>query len=65
MHVVAAPGMRVPMESDPRTQIDPAPADAVEVPDTSYYRRRIASGELLPAKKARSSAKEPAKGANE
>lgn len=60
MHVVAAPGLRVPMESDPRRQIDPAPAAAIEVPDTSYYRRRIASGELL--KKARPSAKEPAKG---
>lgn len=65
MHVVAAPGLRVPMESDPRAQIDPVPAEAVEVPDTSYYRRRLASGELLLAKKVRSGAKEPAKGVDQ
>lgn len=65
MHVVAAPGLRVPMESDPHKQIDEPPADAVDVPDTSYYRRRLASGELLPAKKPRGSAKETAKGVDE
>jgi len=57
MHVVAAPGLRVPMESDPLKQIGVEP---VEIPDTSYYRRRLATGELLPAKKPRDSAKQPA-----
>jgi len=58
MHVVAAPGHRVPMESDPYIHIDPA--ESVDVPDTSYYRRRIAAGELLPGKKPRNGAKQPA-----
>jgi len=62
MHVVAAQSLLVPMESDPNKQIG---ADPVDVPDTSYYRRRIASGELLPAKKQRGGAKEPAKGVDE
>ncbi|WP_064116768.1 DUF2635 domain-containing protein [Pseudomonas fluorescens] len=60
MHVIAAPGHRVPTETDPYQHIDPAPADSVEVPDTSYYRRRIAAGELLMSKKPRNSAKQPA-----
>jgi hypothetical protein len=60
MHVIAAPGHRVPMELDPRQHIDAAPADSVDVPDTSYYRRRIAANELLRAKKPRGSAKQPA-----
>lgn len=60
MHVIAAPGHRVPMEKDPHQHIEAAPADSVEVPDTSYYRRRIATGELLIGKRSRSSAKQPA-----
>lgn len=62
MLVIAAPGLRVPIELEPQKQIDPAPAEPVEVPDTSYYRRRIAAGELLPARKVRGGAKDPAKG---
>lgn len=58
MHVIAAPGHRVPMESDPYSHIDVT--EPVDVPDTSYYRRRMASGELLPAKKQRNGAKQPA-----
>ncbi|WPN56692.1 hypothetical protein [Pseudomonas sp. P9_31] len=46
MRVVAAPSLRVPMELEVDKHIG---ADAVDVPSTSYYRRRIASGELLPA----------------
>lgn len=61
MHVIAAPGHRVPKEHDPYTYIESAPAEAVEVPDTSYYRRRIANDELLLAKK-RGGAKETAQG---
>jgi hypothetical protein len=48
------------MEKDPHQHIEAAPADSVEVPDTSYYRRRIATGELLIGKRSRSSAKQPA-----
>ncbi|KPA90607.1 hypothetical protein PF66_02668 [Pseudomonas asplenii] len=60
MQVTAALGLTVPMEADPRKQIG---QEVVEVPDTSYYRRRIASGELL---LAQSSAKRTArKGADE
>ncbi|APC16291.1 DUF2635 domain-containing protein [Pseudomonas frederiksbergensis] len=58
MHVLAAPGHQVPMESDPHNHIDPT--ESVDVPDTSYYRRRMAAGELLPAKKPRNGAKQPA-----
>ena len=62
MHVVAAPGHQVPMQDNPFTYIQAAPAEAVEVPDTSYYRRRVAAGELLLVKPPRISAKQPAKG---
>ncbi|WP_448093551.1 DUF2635 domain-containing protein [Pseudomonas lini] len=76
MRVVAAPGLRVPMELEVDKHIG---ADAVDVPNTSYYRRRIASGELvpadpestktlpvesLPAEQTDSGAKKPAKGAD-
>lgn len=47
MRVIAAPGLRVPHEGKARTFIEAAPADSVDVPDTTYYRRRVASGELL------------------
>ncbi|MDG9808575.1 DUF2635 domain-containing protein [Pseudomonas juntendi] len=50
MLVTAAPGHRVPMAEDPRKYIEAAPADSVEVPDNSYYQRRLASGELVKAK---------------
>lgn len=62
MQVIAAPGHRVPMESDPYTYIEAEPAEGVEVPDTSYYRRRVAAGELLPVKSKGSNAKQLAKG---
>jgi len=42
--VIAAPGLRVPREDNPRTYID---SKAVDVPDTTYYRRRLTNGELL------------------
>ncbi len=50
--VKAAPGLRVPMEGMPRRYItDAAP---VTVPDSAFYRRRIADRDLLlvPAKAA-------------
>ncbi len=58
MHVKAAPGHRVPTENDPYTYIEGT--EAVDVPDTSYYRRRVAAQELLTVKKPRASAKQPA-----
>ncbi|NMY85890.1 DUF2635 domain-containing protein [Pseudomonas proteolytica] len=60
MRVIAAPGHRVPMEKDPFKYIEGE--EAVEVPDTSYYRRRLAAEELLvPAKQSPGSAKKAAK----
>ncbi|UJX43258.1 DUF2635 domain-containing protein [Desulfovibrio sp. JY] len=47
MTVRAAPGLRVPMEGMPRRHI--TGDAAVAVPDSAYYRRRIADGDLLPA----------------
>ncbi|QLG90933.1 hypothetical protein HZF02_02730 [Pseudomonas yamanorum] len=70
MRVIAAPGHRVPTEEDPYKYIEEA--KAVDVPDTSYYRRRLATQELLvpkdppppeeplTAKKSRDGAKQPA-----
>lgn len=55
MLVIAAPGHRVPMEGYPRQHIE-AGQDPVEVLNTSYYRRRIAAGELQ-LSKGRSTAK--------
>lgn len=46
MRVTAAEGLQVPYETEPRKHITHNPAEPVVVPDTSYYRRRVASGEL-------------------
>ncbi|WNJ87115.1 hypothetical protein [Pseudomonas canadensis] len=60
MRVIAAPGHRVPMEKDPFKYIEGN--EGVEVPDTSYYRRRLAAEELLvPEKQSRPGAKQVAK----
>ena len=45
-HVKPAPGMKVRFEDPSRGYI---PADGVEVPLTSYYRRRKRDGDLLAA----------------
>ena len=63
MRVKAAPGHRVPMQEDPHQHI--GETEAIEVADTSYYRRRLAAGELLTAKKPRGGAKQPAQEAAE
>ena len=68
MHVIAAPGHRVPTEKDPYKYIEET--KAVDVPDTSYYRRRLASGELLvpeepPVLQDLPSVKKPRSGANQ
>jgi len=60
MYVIAAPGHRVPMQGSAHEHIEPAPAEPVEVPDTSYYRRRIAAGELLRVRAKRTGAKQTA-----
>lgn len=44
LRVIAAPGLNVPREENPRTYISTTPT---HVPDTTYYRRRLATGELL------------------
>ena len=56
MKVIAAPGIQVPKEDKPRDYI--TDAAAVEVPETAYYRRRLADGDLLeaPVKTARKNA---------
>ena len=46
MFVTAAAGIRVPKEFAPRDHIDEG--TFVEVPETAYYLRRIADGDLLP-----------------
>lgn len=45
MNVIATPGVRVPKEGRPREYI--TEAQAVEVPDTAYYRRRLRDGDLI------------------
>lgn len=47
MNVIAAPGIKVPKETQPHDYIDDAAV--VDVPDTAYYQRRILDGDLLPA----------------
>jgi hypothetical protein len=47
MKVIAAPGLKVPTEADPREYI--TENKAVEIEPTSYYLRRLADGELVEA----------------
>ncbi len=59
MLVKAAPGLKVPREDKPREYI--TEAKAVEVPESAYYVRAVACGDLLPAGAATAkSAKTPA-----
>lgn len=44
MKVKAAAGLRVPYENQPRRYIEQKPVD---VPDTIYYRRLLATGDLV------------------
>lgn len=50
MLVKAAPGLKVPREDKPRVYI--AEADPVEVPESAYYLRRLAEGDLVRAEAA-------------
>jgi hypothetical protein len=45
MRVSAAPGLRCPMEGAPRKYI--TDAEAVEVPESAYYKRLEADGSLI------------------
>lgn len=45
MKVTAAPGIQVPKEDDPRSYI--TADEAVEVPDSAYYLRMLADGDLV------------------
>jgi hypothetical protein len=45
MLVIAAPGILVPKEFQPRDYI--TDAEAVPVEDSAYYQRRITDGDLL------------------
>lgn len=45
LNVKAAPGLSVPMEDKPRIHI--SDSAAVAVPESTYYRRRIADGDLV------------------
>lgn len=53
MLVKAAPGIKVPMEEKPRAYITETPPEGepgFAVPETAYYLRRIADGDLVIAK---------------
>lgn len=53
MLVLAAPGIRVPMEGKPRDFITDTPPDGAQgftVPETAYYLRRIIDGDLVTVK---------------
>ncbi|MGC4076286.1 MAG: DUF2635 domain-containing protein [Rubrivivax sp.] len=45
MKVIAAPGLKVPMEHNPRVYIDDQ--TPVEIEHTHYYVRRLADGDLV------------------
>lgn len=46
MRVLPAPGLLVPWPDGPTPHLPP---DGAEVPDTAYWRRRIADGAVTPA----------------
>lgn len=50
MLVLAAPGIKVPQEEKPRDYITDTPPEGeagFTVPDTAYYLRRLADGDLI------------------
>lgn len=51
MKVIAAQGLKCPMERNPRQYI--TDEETVEVKETSYYKRLIADGSLLIAPRAK------------
>lgn len=59
MRVKAAPGLRVPMESNPANHITDAD-EGVEIEHTHYYVRRLAEGDLVEVGEPAPSPKKPA-----
>jgi len=50
MRVLAAPGIKVPLEEKPRdyiTEVPPEGETAYTVPDTAYYLRRVTDCDLI------------------
>lgn len=50
MLVLAAPGIKVPLEEKPRDYITETPPEGeagYTVPDTAYYLRRVTDGDLV------------------
>lgn len=63
MLVIAAPGLKVPHEEKPRAYLTDTPPDGAagySVPETAYYLRRIADGDLLVVAPAPAKAKKGA-----
>ena len=58
MKLIAAPGLKVPREDNPRTYI--TSEEAAEIEMTGYYVRRMAEGDLLEATATPSPAPAPA-----
>lgn len=66
MLVKAKSGVRVPKEGKPRDYITDAPPDdaaGFDVPDSAYYRRRIADGDLVEVSEVSQPKSKPKKGA--
>lgn len=60
MLVLAAPGLQVPREEKPRdfiTENPPEDEAGYTIPESPYYLRRIAEGDLLPVTPPKKSAK--------
>ena len=60
MKVKATPGIKVPMEDKPREYITDTPPEGeqgFDVPDSAYYLRRIADGDLVIVKQNAKGAK--------
>ena len=45
MFIIARPGIKVPKEGQPRQYI--TDSEAVEVPESHYYLKQVADGDLL------------------
>lgn len=56
MKVKAPPGLKCPMERDPRKYVTDD-EKGIDVPDTSYYRRLVTEGSLLEVKPQEPAAK--------
>lgn len=60
MLVIAAQGLKVPMEGKPRDYITDTPPEGLpgfEVAESAYYLRRVAEGDLVEVKATQASKK--------